>query len=89
MFPFSGCSRLVTINVTDLKAFCSIINLDYLTARTYNTLDNVNFSAGLNGNIRLINSTHPKTGEKCEIIDGELEINYLLSALKILGSLKY
>lgn len=37
----------------------------------YPTLDAVNFSAGLNGNIRLINSTHPKTQNKCRIIDGE------------------
>ena len=37
----------------------------------YPTLDKVNFSAGLNGNIRLIGSIHPKTGEKCEIIDGK------------------
>lgn len=37
----------------------------------YDTLDKVNFSAGLNGNIRLIGSVHPKTGNKCEIIEGE------------------
>jgi hypothetical protein len=37
----------------------------------YETLDKVNFSAGLNGNIRLIGSIHPKTGNKCEIIEGE------------------
>lgn len=37
----------------------------------YESLDQVNFSAGLNGNIRLIGSTHPKTQAKCEIIEGE------------------
>ena len=41
----------------------------------YPTLDKVNFSAGLNGNIRLIGSIHPKTSEKCEIIDGEFHMN--------------
>ncbi len=39
----------------------------------YKTLDNTNTSAGLHGNIRLIGSIHPKTGAKCEIIDGEFE----------------
>ena len=39
----------------------------------YPTLDKVNFSAGLNGNIRLIGSIHPKTGNKCEIIEGEFK----------------
>ena len=39
----------------------------------YKTLDKVNFSAGLNGNIRLIGSIHPKTGNKCEIIEGEFK----------------
>ena len=29
--PFYGCSKLSTINTTDLKAFCSIVNLEYLT----------------------------------------------------------
>lgn len=37
---------------------------------TYQTLDKVNFSAGLNGNIRLINSKHPSTGKRCKIIEG-------------------
>lgn len=37
---------------------------------TYETLDSVNFSAGLNGNIRLIQSKHPKTHKVCKIIEG-------------------
>lgn len=37
---------------------------------SYQTLDEINFSAGLKGNIRLINSQHPK-GDKCKIIEGE------------------
>ena len=36
-YPFSGCSNLATINVTDLKAYCSISNLDYLTDSYYGT----------------------------------------------------
>ena len=36
----------------------------------YQTLDEINFSAGLGGNIRLIGSQHPR-GTTCEIIDGE------------------
>lgn len=40
---------------------------------TYNTLDLQNTGAGLGGNIRVIGSIHPKTNNKCEIIDGEFE----------------
>lgn len=36
----------------------------------YQTLDKINTSAGLGGNIRLINSNHPR-GTRCEIIEGE------------------
>lgn len=36
----------------------------------YPTLDEINFSAGLGGNIRVINSLHPK-GTKCEVAHGE------------------
>ena len=37
----------------------------------YPTLDEINFSAGLSGNIRLVGSIHPKTNNRCEIISGE------------------
>ena len=36
----------------------------------YSTLDEINTGAGLNGNIRLIGSSHPR-GSSCEIISGE------------------
>ena len=39
----------------------------------YKTLDKTNFNAGLNGNIRLIGSKHPKTGQLCEVIEGEFK----------------
>ena len=48
----------------------------------YPTLDNVNFSAGLNGNIRLIGSIHPKTGERCEIIEGEFLKEYKVTQIQ-------
>ena len=48
----------------------------------YPTLDPVNFSAGLNGNIRLINSIHPKTLEKCEIIEGEFLKDYKVTKIQ-------
>lgn len=48
----------------------------------YKTLDNINFSAGLNGNIRLIGSKHPKTGETCEIIDGEFLKDYKVTKIQ-------
>ena len=40
----------------------------------YQTLDEINFSAGLSGNIRLIGSSHPR-GTTCKIIDGEFHDN--------------
>lgn len=39
----------------------------------YETLDTTNTGAGLRGNIRVIGSIHPKTGNQCEIIDGEFK----------------
>lgn len=39
----------------------------------YETLDKVNFTAGLNGNIRLIGSKHPSTGNTCRIIEGSFK----------------
>lgn len=48
----------------------------------YPTLDKVNSSAGLNGNIRLIGSIHPKTGEKCEIVEGEFLKDYKVTKIQ-------
>lgn len=39
----------------------------------YATLDTTNTGAGLRGNIRVIGSIHPKTNNRCEIIDGEFK----------------
>lgn len=39
----------------------------------YETLDDTNTSAGLKGNIRVIGSIHPKTKNRCEIIEGEFK----------------
>ena len=43
------------------------------SSATYETLDKVNFSAGLNGNIRLVGSKHPVTGKLCQIIEGSFK----------------
>ena len=48
----------------------------------YESLDQINFSAGLNGNIRLIGSKHPKTGETCEIIEGEFLKEYKVTSIQ-------
>ena len=48
-----------------------LIGLNLPKPLTYPTLDSTNTNAGLGGNIRLIGSIHPKTGERCRIIDGE------------------
>ena len=39
----------------------------------YSTLDHTNTGAGLHGNIRVIGSIHPKTNNKCEIIEGSFK----------------
>lgn len=49
---------------------------------TYKTLDKTNFNAGLNGNIRLIGSIHPKTGQKCEIIEGSFVSEYPVTRIQ-------
>lgn len=49
---------------------------------TYETLDKVNFSAGLNGNIRVIGSLHPKTHKRCEIIEGSFESEYHVTKIQ-------
>ena len=43
------------------------------SSSTYKTLDKTNFSAGLNGNIRLLGSKHPSTGKTCQIIEGSFK----------------
>ena len=54
------------------NAFVCFLIHDHNT--TYDTLDKTNFSAGLNGNIRLICSKHPSTGKKCRIIKGSFDL---------------
>lgn len=49
---------------------------------TYETLDKTNFSAGLNGNIRLIGSKHPSTNEYCQIIEGEFTNKYVVTKIQ-------
>jgi hypothetical protein len=56
MYPFQGCSKLATINVTDLKSFCAISNLEYLTNSSYGTATTKN-SLMING------SVHSSTSE--------------------------
>ena len=41
--------------------------------RHYPTLDVINTSAGMKGNIRLIGSIHPSSGNRLEIIEGEFD----------------
>lgn len=48
----------------------------------YKTLDKINFSAGLNGNIRLIGSRHPKTGKLCEIVEGSFIDEYKVTEIQ-------
>jgi hypothetical protein len=49
------------------------------SSHVYETLDKVNFTASLNGNIRLIGSKHPSTGKKCQIIKGSFKDSYVVT----------
>ena len=50
-------------------------------AERYKTLDKINFSTGLKGNIRVVGSVHPVTGNKCSLLEGynnwELNTDYI------------
>jgi len=62
------------------KAFvCFLIHDSH---KRYETLDKTNFNAGLNGNIRLINSIHPKTQKKCQIVEGSFMSEYKLTKIQ-------
>lgn len=52
------------------------------TTSMYKTLDKTNFSAGLNGNIRVVGSKHPSTGKTCQIIKGSFKENYTVTELQ-------
>ena len=74
-------------NIRKVKSWNSYFNafvcfLIHDGESSYPTLDQVNFSAGLNGNIRLIGSRHPKTGETCEIIEGEFLKDYKVTKIQ-------
>ena len=51
----------------------NFINYEYFNFSSLNieTLDETNTHAGLGGNIRLLGSIHPKTGERVHIVKGE------------------
>lgn len=49
---------------------------------TYETLDKVNFKAGLGGNIRLLGSKHPVTHKVCEIIEGSFKSDRVLTRIQ-------
>ena len=36
-YPFEGCSKLVTVNITDIKSYCSITGIEYLIDSEYGT----------------------------------------------------
>lgn len=52
------------------KKYCELILRAGVNAE-YSTLDMNNTNAGFGGNIRVIGSVHPKTGNVCEIVSGE------------------
>ena len=47
------------------------------STKPYYTLDGTNTSAGMRGNIRLIDSIHPATGERVSIVRGEFDDDVL------------
>lgn len=74
-----GYHLYIKIPLTDFKGYGSptktknIFNkfIDNLIggAENYPTLDKINFSSGLKGNIRVVGSTHPVTGKKCTLLE--------------------
>lgn len=55
------------------KKYVELIIHGYDVKVDYPTLDPNNTNAGLRGNIRVIGSIHPKTNNRCEIIEGEFK----------------
>lgn len=70
--------------VSDWNSFFNafVCFLIHDSTSTYETLDKVNFSAGLNGNIRVIGSKHPKTGKTCRIIKGSFKETYTVTRVQ-------
>ena len=69
-FKDTDCRKVSDWN-SFFNAFVCFLIHDSFT--TYETLDRTNFSASLNGNIRLIGSKHPSTGKVCRIIKGSFK----------------
>ena len=64
--PFDGCSKLATINVTDLAKYCSIKNLKYLTDSSYGTAANKTL---------MVNGGTHSSSRNLEIPEGVTEIS--------------
>lgn len=60
-------------NVDDWSQFFKdfVYYLIHDEAKSHKCLDAINLNAGMNGNIRLVGSMHPSTGERVKIVDGE------------------
>ena len=86
-----GYHLYIRIPLTDFKGYGSpnatkhVFNkfIDNIIggAEQYKTLDKINFSTGLKGNIRVVGSTHPVTGNKCTLLEPynnwELNTDYI------------
>lgn len=61
------------LNIKDWSKFFKdfVYYLIHDEAKNHKCLDAINLNAGMNGNIRLIGSVHPVTGEVVDIVDGE------------------
>ena len=78
--------RLVIIVEPSLFFKYYVIELLQLDSFKLNSLDEVNFNASLDGNIRVIGSTHPKTNQEVYIKQGEfhdidVDIDYYWDAM--------
>lgn len=91
-----GYHLYIRIPLTDFKGYGSpnktknVFNkfIDNIIggAEKYPTLDKINFSSGLKGNIRVVGSTHPTTGKKCRLLETyngwELNRDYIDESLQ-------
>lgn len=71
--PATNFKLVGDIEVSDPNLLYDIFVQDFINNVHWNfeTLDMVNHQAGLKGNIRLINSFHPKTKKPCKVVLGD------------------
>lgn len=73
--PSTNFKLVGDIEIQDPNRLYDIFVLDFINNPNFQfpTLDMSNHKAGLRGNIRLLNSFHPKTKKPCRVVDGDFK----------------